>query len=311
MNLNRWQPLRLEEFIDQAGNPATEQPDFLSPEWGHVWPFALEDKDLSVYQRDGFDYWVYFDPGGPPTIDGVFSDEYKWGFGLVSVWSSHLDPADSATMDISPAGVGNITSYPISSEFDSYDTFYDRENGGDGSTGYTTNPSTGEPYAEQIVPRGDYTRVLAEFWADGPDSETPPGHWFVILNEVADHPQLSRQFGGSGEELGKLEWDTKAYFTLGGAMHDSAITAWGIKGWYDYIRPISAIRGMADRGQSTHTDQDSYDVNGIELVDGYIELVDADDETGGFRSTACWQDQAARLAWSRLCRRSNDGRGRR
>ena len=48
------------------------------------------------------------------------------------------------------------------------------------------NPKTGMPYESQIVPRGDYTRVLAEFWADGPDSETPPGHWFTILNYVND-----------------------------------------------------------------------------------------------------------------------------
>ena len=31
---------------------------------------------------------------------------------------------------------------------------------------------TGLAYEEQMVPRGDYARVLAEFWADGPDSET-------------------------------------------------------------------------------------------------------------------------------------------
>ena len=92
------------------------------------------------------------------------------------------------------------------------------------------------------MPRGDYTRVLAEFWADGPNSETPPGHWFTILNHVTDHPTVQRRIGGVGPELGPLEWDVKSYFTLGGAMHDVAITAWGIKGWYDCIRPISAIR---------------------------------------------------------------------
>ena len=43
------------------------------------------------------------------------------------------------------------------------------------------NPSTGQPYESQMVLRGDYTRVLAEFWADGPDSETPPGHWFTPI----------------------------------------------------------------------------------------------------------------------------------
>ncbi len=88
----------------------------------------------------------------------------------------------------------------------------------------------GEPYEQQIVPRGDYTRVLAEFWADGSDSETPPGHWFVILNEVNDHPLLERRMEGLGSELDMLEWDAKVYFALGGAMHDAAITAWEIKG---------------------------------------------------------------------------------
>jgi hypothetical protein len=123
--------------------------------------------------------------------------------------------------------------------------------------------------------------VLAEFWADGPDSETPPGHWFVILNEVADHPDLVKSFGGSGTELDENEWYVKAYFTLGGAMHDSAIAAWGIKGWYDYIRPLSAIRAMADRGQSSDSLAASYDPDGMPLVPGYIELVEAGDPLAG------------------------------
>ena len=97
---------------------------------------------------------------------------------------------------------------------------------------------------------GDYTRVLAEFWADGPDFETPPGHWFVILNAVNDHEKLVRRIGGKGPLLDPLAWDAKAYFALGGAMHDAAIAAWGIKGWYDYIRPISALRYQDENGQS-------------------------------------------------------------
>ena len=77
-----------------------------------------------------------------------------------------------------------------------------------------------------MVKRGDYTRVLAEFWADGPDSETPPGHWFTILNYVNDNPLLNKNFEGQNEVLSDLEWDVKSYFTLGGAMHDAAIAAW-------------------------------------------------------------------------------------
>jgi hypothetical protein len=182
-------------------------------------------------------------------------------------------------MDISPASNGNTAELPQT--FDEFQAFYDLINGGNQKTGYTVNPATGAPYEPQVVPRGDYTRVLAEFWADGPTSETPPGHWFTILNHVTDHDLFERRIGGTGPELGTLEWDVKAYFTLGGAMHDVAITAWGIKGWYDCIRPISAIRAMADRGQSSDPLGPSYHVDGIPLVPGHIEVVSAGDPLEG------------------------------
>ncbi len=279
VDLDRWQPISLTLFIDQSGNPIAGEPEFLSPEWGQVVPFALSDADKITYVRDGFEYHVYFDPGMPPTYAGPLSAEYKWGFMLVSIWSSHLDPTDGVMIDISPASLGNIQNYPANPG--EYDQFYDLLNGGDASTGYDMNPITGAPYQPQIVPRGDYSRVLAEFWADGPDSETPPGHWFVILNEVMDHPQFARNFEGVGPELPPLEWDVKTYFTLGGAMHDAAIAAWGVKGWYDYLRPLSAIRAMADRGQSSDAALPSYHVDGIPLVPGYIELVASGDPLEG------------------------------
>ena len=278
-DLNRWQPLTLEEFIDQAGNPTDSTPDFLSPEWGAVVPFALSADDMTVHERDGFEYRLYHDPGEPPTIDGRPSGDYKWAFSLVAVWASHLDPADGVMWDISPAAIGNIPSYPESVA--DYPSFYNRESGGDPSPGHLKNPKTDAAYAPQVVPRGDYTRVLAEFWADGPESETPPGHWFVIANTVNDHPLLVRRFAGAGPVLGRLEWDLKTYFALGGAMHDAAIGAWGAKGWYDYIRPISALRAMADLGQSSDVNLPSYYGHGIPLVPGFIELIDDDDPLRG------------------------------
>ena len=45
---------------------------------------------------------------------------------------------------------------------------------------------------------GDYARVLTEFWADGPKSETPPGHWNVIANEVSDELDPDLRVGGTG-----------------------------------------------------------------------------------------------------------------
>lgn len=281
---NRWQPLSLEIFIDQSGNIIPGRtPKFLSAEWGQVPAFALTEADLVIYQRDGFDYWVYHDPGSPPLLDttrvGGLSEEYKWGFGLVSVWSGHLDPEDGVMWDISPGAIGNIQQFPKSIE--EYRHFYDLLEGGDPGIGHDVNPHTGEPYEPQLVPRGDYARVLAEFWADGPDSETPPGHWFTILNYVNDHPLFEKRFRGAGPILDELEWDVKAYFALGGAVHDAAVAAWGIKGWYDYVRPISAIRYMAKLGQSSDPSLSSYHPGGIQLVDGYIEIVEEDDPLAG------------------------------
>jgi len=284
VDLNRWQPLTLDIFIDQSGNEIPgATPSFLSPEWGQVTAFALKEEDLTIYPRDGFDYYVYHDPGPPPMISETEinpeSDEYKFGFSLVSIWSLHLDPTDGVMWDITPATIGNIPELPES--FFDYDEFYNYLEGGEISPGHDVNPSTGLPYEPNLVPRGDYGRVLAEFWADGPDSETPPGHWFTILNYVNDHPEFARRYRSTGERLDALEWDVKAYMVLGGAMHDCAVTAWGIKGYYDYIRPVSAIRGMGDRGQSSDPSLPNYDPAGLPLVEGYIELVDENDPLAG------------------------------
>ena len=281
---NRWQPLSLDTFIDQSGHVIPgATPDFLSPEWGHVYPFALGDSDLTIHERNSNEYWVYHDPGEPPYLDtnvvGGISEEYKWSFGLVAVWSSHLSAADTTMWDISPGASGNIKNYPTN--FTDHSSFYKYKLGGDIGTGRALNPATGFPYSTNLVKRGDYTRVLAEFWADGPDSETPPGHWFTILNYVNDHLQLVKKFKGEGPILSDLEWDVKSYFAMAGAMHDAAIAAWGNKGWYDYIRPISALRYMAGKGQSSDMGKPSYHPAGVLLEPGYIELVDIGDPLAG------------------------------
>ena len=215
---NRWQPLSFDFFIDQAGFEVPGGiPDFLSPEWGQVVPFALNNDDLIINQRDGGDYWIYHDPGPPSYLenDGEgTSTEYQWGHSLVAVWSSHLDPADNVTLDISPASIGNIQNYP--ENIPDLRDFYNLLDGGDPGTGHLLNPVTQQPYQPQIVPRADYARVLAEFWADGPDSETPPGHWFTILNYVNDHNLFEKRFQGEGDILDDLEWDVKAYFCISG-----------------------------------------------------------------------------------------------
>jgi hypothetical protein len=155
---NRWQPLALDFFIDQSGNPIPGGfPEFLCPEWGAVAPFSLTEEDLNIYTDEGGnEYWVYHDPGSPPLLGTEDEDLYKAGFEQVVLWSGLLDPADGEMIDISPGARGNNTV------------------GTNDGTGRELNPVTGEPYESNVVPAGDYYRVLAEFWADGLDSETPP-----------------------------------------------------------------------------------------------------------------------------------------
>ena len=284
--INRWQPLNLANFVDQNGFPGLPTPSALSPEWGNVKPFSLTEADKTVHFRDGNFWNVFKDPGAPPILlptDTTSLDHpFVYGNVMVATWSSHLTPDDTTLIDISPASVCNIPALPETPN--DYPNFYNLLEGGDIGTGRSLNPVTGQPYTPELVKRGDFTRVLAEFWADGPQSETPPGHWFKIMNVVHDHPLFVKKWGGEGEILDDLEWDVKAYFAMGGAVHDAAICAWGIKGYYDGSRPVSVIRKMADNGQSSNPSLPNYHFQGLPLIPNYIELVQPADTLNGFMS---------------------------
>ena len=76
----------------------------------------------------------------------------------------------------------------------------------------------------------DLQKVRAEYWADGPHSETPPGHWCLFGQAV------SRARGHS------LDQDAKLFFALANAELDASIAAWNAKRRWDYVRPITAVR---------------------------------------------------------------------
>lgn len=78
----------------------------------------------------------------------------------------------------------------------------------------------------------DEQKVIAEYWADGPRSETPPGHWNALAHGVSFR----------GEHT--LDDDIKMYLALNGAIFDASITAWETKRAYDYVRPANAIQHM-------------------------------------------------------------------
>jgi len=76
----------------------------------------------------------------------------------------------------------------------------------------------------------DRMKVIAEYWADGPGTDTPPGHWCRIAQFVARRDRHD------------IDADVKVFFVLANALLDTSIAVWDCKRAYDYVRPVSALR---------------------------------------------------------------------
>ena len=75
----------------------------------------------------------------------------------------------------------------------------------------------------------DEQKMIAEYWADGPHSELPPGHW-----------DLFAQFVSARDEHDLVD-DVKMFFALTNAIFDAGIVAWDAKRAFDSVRPATAI----------------------------------------------------------------------
>jgi hypothetical protein len=86
-------------------------------------------------------------------------------------------------------------------------------------------------------------REIALFWADGPNTETPPGHWNKIAQQVA-------QKKGYG-----IVESARLFAALNVALADASIVCWDAKYTYKWWRPITAIRaGGVDGNPDTAPD---------------------------------------------------------
>jgi hypothetical protein len=104
----------------------------------------------------------------------------------------------------------------------------------------------------------DEQKMIAEYWADGPRSELPPGHWNLIAQSVArrDH---------HGDQAHGLERDVKLFFALTNAISDAGCCAWDNKCAFNSVRPITAIRAIF-RGELVRAWAGPY--QGTKLMDG-------------------------------------------
>lgn len=99
----------------------------------------------------------------------------------------------------------------------------------------------------------DRTKMTAEYWADGPSSELPPGHWTLFAKFVSrrDHHTVGQ--------------DAAIFFALTNAMLDASVVAWDAKRVFDSERPVTAIHFLY-AGRPVRAWAGPY--RGTQLIDG-------------------------------------------
>lgn len=75
----------------------------------------------------------------------------------------------------------------------------------------------------------DTQKVIAEYWADGPKSELPPGHWALFAEFVSRRDHHS------------IDADARMFFAMTNAILDASIASWDAKRVFDYVRPVTAV----------------------------------------------------------------------
>ncbi|HKQ38831.1 MAG TPA: vanadium-dependent haloperoxidase [Verrucomicrobiae bacterium] len=97
--------------------------------------------------------------------------------------------------------------------------------------------------AVNSVDRTPDQTLIAQFWANGAGTETPPGHWNRIAKSISDAQRLS------------LLENARLFALLNIAMADAAIICWDCKFTYNFWRPVTAIRnGDLDGNDATEED---------------------------------------------------------
>ena len=84
-------------------------------------------------------------------------------------------------------------------------------------------------YSASLV---DTQKVIAEFWADGPSSELPPGHWNLFAQQV------------SARDDNSVDADVKMLFAMSNTVFDTSIAIWGAKVKFDSVRPVTSIHHL-------------------------------------------------------------------
>lgn len=82
----------------------------------------------------------------------------------------------------------------------------------------------------------DIQKLIAEFWEDAGGTSFPPGTWHTFGEYV------------SARDSHSIDEDALMFFSLSNAIFDAGVATWEAKVFYDYVRPIRAIRELGKLG---------------------------------------------------------------
>ena len=236
VELDRWTPTYVP--IDSGGPETLQQ--FLTPHWGDVTPFALDN-------------------GGelrPVAPEPFFNSFLDASIDMASKTITLHGLSDSATQqELQTLKQQLFDLYEHTASFDDVKNFIKAAK---------THIRTGEPQdtelildvsksligpvvnpgfikqAEDIVAASaaltQEQKVIAEFWEDGGGTAFPPGTWMTFGQFVSARDEHS------------LDDDAQLFFALANAVMDAGIATWEAKVFYDYARPVSAIRDLGHLG---------------------------------------------------------------
>lgn len=204
------------DFADTSGYAPVNSAD---PDTGRT-PGG-DDFDPNHWQPLRVPTGTVTDENGVPIIDNDDPASYVDQVALTPHWGS-VDSFALASNDQfrpdAPPQLGDFSTYV------------------DGTGKVTTNDQAYRDQINEVVEISagltNEEKVVAELWADGPRTESPPGHWNQIAQDIA----LREGHG--------IDEDAKLFFALNAAVFDAGIATWEAKYVYDYVRPQSAIRDL-------------------------------------------------------------------
>jgi hypothetical protein len=212
-------PTQTAVFASDLAQSLEAVPDGKRESAGVTFGEAVADALIALRAEDGWDATVTYAAGTEagewrPTEPGYLP-------ALSPQWGSVTPFALASGDQFRPQGPPDLTSAEYAAAFEDVKRL-----------GSTTSTE-----------RTDDQTEIALFWADGPGSYTPPGHWNQIATEIAEVKEIS----GRDSALMLAE--------LNVALADAGVAAWDAKYTYGSWRPITAIR-LADTDGNEATTAD-------------------------------------------------------